>query len=105
MNRKDREGATKLAKYFFANFATSLRSPRLKAFPGSVAPKRVLYNVSRARNQTISADGVRKSCGLSVQAESGGAGHGAWEISPATGPQRASRLRSCRRRRRVSTHA
>ena len=37
-----------------------------------------------ARNKAIPADRVGQSCGLSVQAESGGAGHGAWEISPAT---------------------
>src|SRR6202043_146860 len=39
----------------------------------------------RARCKSIPSHGVRKSRGLSVQAESGGAGHGAWEISPATG--------------------
>jgi hypothetical protein len=36
------------------------------------------------RNQTNPAYRAGKSCGLSEQAESGGAGHGAWEISPAT---------------------
>jgi hypothetical protein len=36
------------------------------------------------RNKAIPADRVGQSCGLSLQAESGGAGHGAWEISPAT---------------------
>jgi hypothetical protein len=46
----------------------------------------------RARSETIPPDGVRKSCWLSFQAESGGAGHGAWEISPATRPECTGRL-------------
>jgi hypothetical protein len=35
------------------------------------------------RTQNNPAYGAGKSCGLSKQAESGGAGRGAWEISPA----------------------
>jgi hypothetical protein len=35
------------------------------------------------RNQNNPAHGAGKSRGLSKQAESGGAGRGAWEISPA----------------------
>jgi hypothetical protein len=35
-------------------------------------------------DENSSVDGASQSCGLSEQAESGGAGRGAWEISPAT---------------------
>ena len=35
------------------------------------------------RTEDNPAHGAGKSCGLSKQAESGGAGRGAWEISPA----------------------
>ena len=49
-----------------------------------IAAPHPLVKYQHGRNETGAAYGAGKSCGLSKQAESGGAGRGAWEISPAT---------------------
>src|SRR6266849_1137597 len=63
-------------------FARDFRKSYARDFKTRLTRLLKLTHVRSSKNNP--ADRAGQSRGLSKQAESGGAGHGAWEISPAT---------------------
>ena len=58
---------------------------KLRVLRASVVKKALPRKIeNHGRSAFFTADGAGEGGGLSVEAESGGAGQGAWEISPAT---------------------
>jgi hypothetical protein len=62
-------------------FGNAIQTPKIQK--SKIAERTPPLQWANGGQQALSIDGVGESCRLSFQAESSGAGHGAWEISPA----------------------